>query len=390
MKCRMNRAANGAFLKNTPSRQALNFLLCLILCVNLSACNGHKPTNGNHTNIPPTDIDVFADLLGVAAEIGTLLLVKKPLVATMFGGTAGALVKYTIKELGLECKACGNHSQYQAYAAEKETPAEIQCQSCNNSAYLVVSDTWKSLKSLLEKFRAENKPTCLLTQEKLSTGRFRLSWKSHNATDASLNGERVSIEGEREIAPQETTIYLLKVIGKYGAAESRLTIVVTPLSAPAPAAPAAVPPLEPAPPAPESNTSQPQPPPVAPPPSQRFAFSLLWVKVYEDGSLGRTDWSFTVFVNDKSLMLLPQSSYRDRKGNVVVFNGIHDTEAFVSPPVIHLHITGKNFDANHQAQGYAEIPMNDFSSFIDQDIEVSVPTNPRRGTFVFRIRINKL
>jgi hypothetical protein len=236
------------------------------------------------------------------------------------------------------------------------------------------------LNSVLSQIEVSLQPTCLLTKETAEEDTIRLTWYSHNSTSASLNGEPISLSGTKLVYPTETTIYTFKVIGKYGKSEDRVTVEIEA--------------EEPNPEEGRRIETQPDPPvPPVDPPQPIIKRTPVTVNinrfvVYEDGSSGATDWSFTIYLGQTNLMLLPKRSYHDDERKVV-----QPDQAFANGIVqgddVIIRVTGYNFDDRKTAEGSLTIPLESFSRSTQVSVEVTVHRNPKKGNFVFYLTVIK-
>ena len=367
-----------------PLRQIRMRVLALcvmcVLVINITACV-HDNSKGNHTGISPQTVEVIATLIGVTAETGLLILTKNHFAATAISGVAGVGAKYVIDEIGLTCKACGTASAVKGSTVTEAEPGLMSCSnaSCKRYAYLVVSSFQDKIAEVLRQAKESIPPTCLLTKEDSGGGDIKLTWYSHNATSASLNGQLVSPTGSMTVHPAQTTTYLLKVIGKYGKSEDSVTAEIEQeepdnedsdsVDEPAPVAPAI---------------------PYTPPPSNprhTVKIYLHRIVVHEDGSLGATDWSFGMFLNERNLITIPKQSYHDDDQGTVGVN--MSSEAIVEGKEITLRIRGYNFDDKRLAEGAVTVSLDSFTKSFQRGIEVTVPENYKKGNFIFYITIEK-
>ena len=374
----------------TLKRRILPFCLSSIFILNMIACK-HEPTPGNHDNnkLPPQTIELVASLIGAAAEVGVLALTRNPLYAVAASGIVGAGATYVIKELGLSCDACGNLSNYKDQPVPDGAPKVIKCDNpnCQRFVYLVVCDTQVRLDSMLQQLKANLGPTCLLMKELTDENEIRLNWVSYNATDASLNGERVSLKGSLVVYPEHTTPYVLKVVSANGTSEDKVVVEVVeetepdfepePEDDPPAYTPAPEPPLEP--------PSAPTPPVTY---STRVAVRLDQIEVYEDGSIGATDWSFEILLNGINLMLIPRRSYHDDERHMVQFRR-EFVQGNVPGNELYLTVSGYNFDDHKRATGGLRVPVDMISASSQMKFQVGVPGDYKKGYFIFYVTIER-
>lgn len=372
----------------TLRRRSLPLSVAVFLTLNTIACHNSQP--GNHEGLPPQAVEVVATLLGVAAEIGTLALTKNHLAAAGAAGVTGGGVAYVINELGLSCKACGTTSTYKGETVQDITPAPLSCNNpnCRRFAYLVVSNSEDRLLSMLEYLKASLQPTCLLMRELTAENEIQLRWVSHNATDASLNGEPVRPNGSIIVYPEHTTTYALKVIGANGRSEDSVIVEIAEEVEPedddngttiVPTAPPPPPSLPPAiPDSPKAPTME----------LTRVSVRCDKIEVYEDGSLGATDWSFEILLNEIGLITVPKRSFHDDDRRIVQF-GRQSVDAIIQGDVLNLRVSGYNFDSHRRAEGALHLSLAGLSGSYQQRIEVSAPDDYKKGYFVFYLTVTR-
>lgn len=367
-------------------RRIVHLCLAAVLLLNASACHNSNP--GPHTGIgPPQAVELVATLLGAAAEVGVLALTKNHLAAVASSGIVGAGANYVIDKIGLTCKACGSDSPYEQQAAIDSAPQTLSCTNpaCRRFAYLVVSSAQDRLDSILQSLKSNLPPTCLLMREVSPENQIMLKWVSHNATDATLDGEAVRPSGSKPVSPDRTTTYVLKVIGAYGRSEDRVTVEVakpleTEIDDDTSDPPTAATPPRPDPPV--------LPTPNSPTPiSTRVNLYLDKIEVYEDGSIGATDWSFEILLNGIGVITIPKRSYHDDARRLVQF-GRQTVNAVVPGNEVYLQIVGYNFDGNKRAEGALSMPVDRLSETI-QKVQVAVPENYKKGHFIVYVSITK-
>jgi hypothetical protein len=358
------------------------FSLCVIsvLMLNATACN-HDNSNGNHNGITPQTVEVIATLIGATVEAGLLFLTKNRFMVTAISGTVGVGAKYLINESGLTCKACGTPTPFKDKTVMESEPGLISCSNpdCRRYAYLVVSSFQDRIAEILQQAKESIPPTCLLAQQADDNGDIRLIWYSHNGTSASLNGQLVNTNDSMPVYPTETTTYILKVIGKYGKSEDSVTVEIQQEE------------LEPegSDPADGSNLTPPiskEPGPSAP--RHRIIVYLNKIVVHEDGSLGATDWSFGLFLNERNFITIPKQSYHDDDRNVVKFNDVSG-EGIVDGDEVTLRIRGYNFGDRRIAEGKMNVSLSTVPTNLQKTIEVTVPENYKKGNFIFYVTITK-
>jgi hypothetical protein len=371
--------------------KALTLSLSLILVLNTIACR-HNNSQGPHTGVPPKMVDVIVGMVSVATEAGVLILTKRPAIATLAGGAAGVGAKYFIDEFDIACKACGTDTAFVNQTLMDAEPSMVKCRNsaCKSAAYVIAT----CCKDRLQQAKETLPPTCLLTKEVNTNNEVKLTWRSHNATSASLNGSSVNPNGSMIITPQETTDYTLKVISQYGSSEDRLTVEVQQIETGAETQEDSQSPQ--AEPQPAVRTVYVQPPPSPPPPplelstpavrSSRVTVSLNRIEVYEDGSLGGTDWSFGVFANDKNLLVVPKQSFHDGGNNLVQFNGA-SADTMIVGDEVSIHVRGYNFDKGDKALGTLNLSLGAISGRLEKSLEVAVPYNLKKGDFIFYFTI---
>jgi len=366
-------------------RRIVHVGLSSILLLNAVACHNSNP--GPHMGIGSQAVEVVASLLGAAAEVGVLALTKNHLAAIATPGIVGAGAKYVIDEIGLTCKACGTASPYSEQQATDSEPRILSCSNpaCHRFAYLVVSNAQDRLDSILQSLKANLPPTCLLMKEITHENRISLRWVSNNATDATLDGEAVGPNGSKLVYPEHTTTYVLKVIGTNGRSEDSVTLEVA----------------EPLKTEPDDDTSIVIAPPTPPPPdppvspipfspttiSTRVSLDLDKIEVYQDGSIGATDWGFEILLNGIGAITIPRRSYHDDARRLVQF-GQQTVNAVVPGNEVNLQINGYNFDGNRRAEGTLRMPL-DMISGTTQKILVTVPENYKKGYFIVYVTITK-
>jgi hypothetical protein len=332
---------------------------------------------------------VVANLLGVAAEIGVLTLTKNRLAASVLVAPAGAAVKYLVEELDLKCTACGTVSPVKQEVADGE-PAKLHCgnQQCALSAFLLVTAAQQLFEQILRQAEERLPPTCLLMRGPATDDGITLIWRSHNATSAALNGESVPVSGSTVISPEDTTVYLLEVIGKYGRSEHSVTVEVAKQNE-------------------ESDDETDDgvseeavdlqsipPPPISPPSppvrsATRIRLEVRRILVLEDGSLGANDWSFEIFFNERNLLTLPKQSYHDNERRASIEFQSMFVDDLVEGNEIRISVKGYDFDNRRNAYGSLGCPSEALTQTIDRNMQVAVPGNPKNGSFVFWFSISK-
>ena len=370
------------FLARPKRRQCQVKVLSVIVAaaVLLSASACHSNTPGQHTGLGPQAIELTATLVGAAAEVGALALTKNHVAATLTSVAAGAGAKYVIEQMGLSCKVCGTTSPFNKLAIGECEPSLVSCgnPACQRSAYLVASYSEDHLKAILQQLKETLEPTCLLTKETIDDRSVKLTWYSHNSSSASLNGESVPLGGSTVVSPEQTTTYVLKVIGKYGKSEDSVIVEV----APKPPPPASEPPV----------TFIPPAPPVTPtPPTEKrtpVAVYLNKILVNEDGSVGATDWSFSVYLGEANLIAVPRQSYHDDDRNAVQFSRLYG-EGIVPGNDIRVKISGYSFDTRMMAEGDLVLSLDSFAQSVQKSVQVAVPGNFKKGNFIFTFTIVK-
>lgn len=366
-------------------RRIVHVCLSSILLLNAAACHNSNP--GPHTRMGSQAVEVVATLLGAAAEIGVLALTKNHLAAIATSGVVGAGATYVIDEIGLTCKACGTASPYPKQPAIDSEPRILSCSNpaCHRFAYLVVSNAQDRLESILQSLKANLPPTCLLMKEITLENQISLRWVSHNATDATLDGEAVGPNGSNSVYPDHTTTYVLKVIGVNGRSEDSVTVeVAEPLETePDDDTPIVIAPPPPPPPEPPVSPSPISPTTI----STRVSLDLDKIEVNEDGSMGGTDWSFEIVLNGIGAITIPRRSYHDDGRRLVQF-GKQTVNAVVPGNEVNLQIGGYNFDGNRRAEGTLRMPV-DMLSGTTQKIHVTVPENYKKGYFIVYVTITK-
>lgn len=335
----------GCIRSATGKIAALAVLTMMML--NLTACG---PAAVPVAKFASTQL--VGTLVGAAVQKGALKLVTNKLVAQGAAAAAEIGAQYVIEELVFN--ANGQQRKLENVSVTEGKPIPIQFDGEDQHAYLFVARDDARLQAAVNAALANLEPTCLLSFEPIEPGRFTLSWNSHNATSASLNGETVKTQGSKEVTVSQNQTFTLEVFGRKGKDTSTVTL--------------------------QGTT----------PADAQGDLTLEKFVVYEDGSIGATTWEFDVFVDNQLALTIPQQSLHD-DGNeqVVTLNRtIGLTLSGASGLQAQVSIRARNRDGGADAVGNQMIDLNSTGNR-EITIPVSVPNDQKKGSFVFYFTISR-
>ena len=341
-------------------------------------------------------VDLVSAVVGVAAEELMLKVINSKIVGKVAGTTAQEATKYLIENIQARDAAGNTYTLIgQAEVIEGQpVPVTVNVDGANLPAYLIFLPTDKEY--LLAGLRQNTPPTCLLSRKgDVTDNQVSLSWRTHNATSAAINGINVSLQGERwfPITPTGGMVtFTIEVIGELGK-DSHTISVQTPAPVPVPmpaeeSEPAPTPSYSPSEtPSPYRTPSAPIYVTPAPTPMAVTSYQVSLIPrlntVYEDGSMGATDWSFVFRGEQTVLIQLPCTSYKD--GNGGVDYGIQTIKSSFasSTPRLTLQIEGLKDCSQFVSSGTLELDLETLSqnSFQTYTAEVVAIGDPKKGHF---------